>query len=96
MNISIGYIENICLIDVKWIQQDITMHPPINILVNFKVFIKKHINLQNIIFENLLINVVPIGPISRNFQYHHQILESNIFKTLTINKYQILIPQLSM
>jgi hypothetical protein len=74
--------------------KNITMHPPIDILVNLKNFIKKHVSLQNIIFENLPKNVIPIGPITRNFQYHHQLLESNIFKTLTINRYQLLIPQL--
>ncbi len=36
------------------------MHPPINILINFNDFIKKHFNLQNITFENLPTNVITI------------------------------------
>jgi len=39
VNGSIGYIKNISLIDVKWIHKDITLHTPINILVNFNDFI---------------------------------------------------------
>jgi hypothetical protein len=73
VNGSIGYIENISLTDVEWIQKNIMMHPPINILVNFNNFIEKHVNLQDIILENLPKNVIPIGFISRSFQYHHQI-----------------------
>jgi hypothetical protein len=60
------------------------MHPSINVLVNFNDFIEKNIKL-----EGLLKNVIPIIPISRNFQYHHHILESNTPKTFTINRYQL-------
>jgi predicted membrane-bound spermidine synthase len=60
------------------------MHPSINVLVNFNDFIEKNIKL-----EGLLKNVIPIIPISRNFQYHHHILESNTSKTFTINRYQL-------
>jgi hypothetical protein len=67
------------------------MHPPINVLVNFHDFIEKNIKLQNIKLESLLKNVIPIIPISKNFQYHHHILESNTSKTFTINRYQLLI-----
>jgi hypothetical protein len=65
------------------------MHPPINILVNFNDSIEKNIKLQNIKPKNLLKNVIPIIPISRNFQYHHHILESNTSETFTINRYQL-------
>jgi hypothetical protein len=65
------------------------MHPPINVLVNFNDFIKKNIKLQNIKLEGLLKNVIPIIPISKNFQYHYHILKSNTFKTFTINSYQL-------
>jgi hypothetical protein len=65
------------------------MHPTINILVNFNDFIEKNIKLQNIKLESLLKNVIPIKPISRNFQYHHHILELNTTKTFIINKYQL-------
>jgi hypothetical protein len=41
VNANIGYIKNTSFIDVKWIQKDITMHPPMNILINFNDFIKK-------------------------------------------------------
>jgi len=61
------YIKNISLIDLKWIQKDITMHPLVNILVNFNDFIEKNIKLQNIKLEGLPKNVIPIIPISRNF-----------------------------
>jgi hypothetical protein len=64
-NGNIGYIKNIALTDVEWIQKHITMHPPINILINFNDFIKKHVNLQNITFENLPTNVIPIVPYQR-------------------------------
>jgi hypothetical protein len=47
VNKSIRYIENISLIDFEWIQKDVTMHPPINVLVNFNDFIKKNIKLKN-------------------------------------------------
>jgi hypothetical protein len=42
---------------------------------------------DNIELEGLPKNVIPIIPISRNFQYHHHILESNTSKTFTINIY---------
>jgi ATP-dependent exoDNAse (exonuclease V) alpha subunit len=45
VNGSIGYIKNISFIDFKWIQKDITMHPPINVLVNFNDFIENNIKL---------------------------------------------------
>jgi hypothetical protein len=38
VNGSIGYIKKISLVDVKWIHKDITLHTPINILVNFNDF----------------------------------------------------------
>jgi hypothetical protein len=59
-NGNIGYIKNIALTNVEWIQKQITMHPTINILINFNDFIKKHVNLQNITFENLPTNVIPM------------------------------------
>jgi len=45
VNGSIGYIKNISLVDFKWIQKDIIMHRPINVLVNFHDFIEKNIKL---------------------------------------------------
>jgi ATP-dependent exoDNAse (exonuclease V) alpha subunit len=89
VNGSIKYVENLSFTNSKWIQRDITMHPPINVLVNFNNFIEKNIKLQNIKLEGLLKNVIPIIPISRNLQYHHHILESNTSKTFTINRYQL-------
>jgi hypothetical protein len=47
INGSIRYIENISFTNSEWIQKDVTMHPPINVLVNFNDFIEKHIKLQN-------------------------------------------------
>jgi hypothetical protein len=87
VNGNIGYIENISLTYSEWIQKDVTIYPPINVLVNFNDFIKKNIKLQNIKLESLPTNVIAIIPISTNFQYHHHILESNTFKTFTINRY---------
>jgi hypothetical protein len=89
VNGSIKYIENISLVNSKLIQRDITMHHAINVLVNFNDLIEKNIKLQNIKLEGLPINVISIIPMSRNFQYHHHILESNTCKTFTINKYQL-------
>jgi hypothetical protein len=74
-----------CFTDLEWIQKDVTMHPPINVFVNFNDFIEKNIKLQNIKLEGLPKNVIPIIAISRNFQYHHHILELNTFKTFKIN-----------
>ncbi len=65
------------------------MHSSINVLVNFNEFINKHINLQNITLDELPTNVIPIAPISKNFQYNHYILESNTSKNFTINRYQL-------
>jgi hypothetical protein len=65
------------------------MHSPINVLVNFNDFIEKNIKLQNIKLKGLFKNVVPIIPISMNFQYHHHILKSNTSKTFTINRHQL-------
>jgi hypothetical protein len=86
VNDSIKYIKNISLIDLEWIQKDVTMHSPVNVLVNLNDFIEKNIKLQNIKLEGLLKNVIPIIPILRNFQYHHHILELNTSKTFTINR----------
>ncbi len=55
----------------------------------FNDFIKKNIKLKNLKLESLPKNVIPIIPISRNFQYHHHILESNTSKTITVNRYQL-------
>jgi hypothetical protein len=65
------------------------MHPPMNILVNFNEFIEKNGTLQNITFQGLWKFVVPIGPITRNFQYHHYRQESNTSKTFNISRYQV-------
>jgi hypothetical protein len=81
VNESIRYIENISLANSKWIHKNITMHSPIDVLVNFNDFIAKNIKLQKIKLEGLPKNVIPIIFISRNFQYHHHILESNTSKT---------------
>jgi hypothetical protein len=80
VNENINYIENISITYVEWVQKNYTMHPPINVLINFNEFINKHKNLQNITFDGLLTNVIPIAPISRNFQYNHYIPKSNTSK----------------
>jgi hypothetical protein len=80
VNKSIGYIENVSFTYLEWTHDDVTMHPPINVFVNFNDFIEKNIKLKG-----LLKNVIPIIPISRNFQYHHHILELNSSKTFIIN-----------
>jgi hypothetical protein len=41
INKSIGYVENISLTNFEWIQKDVTIHPPIYVLVNFNDFIEK-------------------------------------------------------
>jgi len=53
VNGKIGYIKNISLTNVKWIQKDIMMHPPINILVNFNNFIKNMLVDKTRDLENL-------------------------------------------
>jgi hypothetical protein len=62
VNRSIRYIENISLIDFEWIQKDVTMHPLINVLVNFNDFLEKNIKLQNIKLKGIPKNVIPIIP----------------------------------
>jgi hypothetical protein len=54
VNESTGYIKNISLTSSEWIHKDVTIHPPINVLVNFNGFIGKTIKLQNIKLESLL------------------------------------------
>ncbi len=47
-NESIRYIKNISLTNSKWIQKIITMHSPINVLVNFNDVIEKNIKLEGL------------------------------------------------
>jgi hypothetical protein len=72
-NGSINYIENISIIDVKWIQKNKIIHSSINVLVGFNEFIDKLINLQNITLDKLPTNAFPIAPISKSFKYDHYI-----------------------
>jgi hypothetical protein len=37
---DINYIENKSFTYAKWIEKDITMHPSINVSINFNEFIK--------------------------------------------------------
>jgi hypothetical protein len=69
VNGTINYIQNISV--NEW---DHSMHPPTNVYVDLNEFIEKHDTLQDITLEGLPKNVIPIIPISRTFQYHHQIL----------------------
>jgi hypothetical protein len=46
VNESIKYIKNISLKHSKWILKNITMHPHINVLVNFNDFIEKTLNYK--------------------------------------------------
>jgi hypothetical protein len=46
--------KKISFVDFEWIQKDVTMHPPVNVLVNFNDFIEKNKKLQNIKLESLL------------------------------------------
>jgi hypothetical protein len=85
VNESIRYIENTSFTNSKWMQKYITMHPPINVLVNFNDFIEKKHKITRPLLKCCTNNV----PKWRNFQYHHHILESNTFKTFIINKYQL-------
>jgi hypothetical protein len=89
INESISYIKNISFTNFEWIQKDVTMHPPINILIDFSDFIENNIKLQNIKLEGFPKNIIPIILILNNFQYHHHILESNTSKTFIINRYQL-------
>jgi hypothetical protein len=65
------------------------MHPPINVLIDFNEVIQNHETLQDITFKGLPKNVTPITPMTRNFQHHHFIQESNTFKTFNISQYQL-------
>jgi hypothetical protein len=65
------------------------MHPPTNAYVDLNEFIKKHDTLQDITLEGLPKNVIPIVLISKTFQCHHQIPQSNTSKTFNINRYQL-------
>jgi len=53
------------------------MHPPINILINLNNFIKKCVNLQDITFENLSNNVIPIRP-NIITKYYNQTLPKHL------------------
>ncbi len=66
------------------------MHPLTNVYVDLNQFIKKYDSLQDITLEGLPKNVIPIVLISKTFQYHHQIPQSNTSKTFNINRYQLL------
>jgi len=46
INDNIRYIKNISFTDFEWIQKDVTMHSPINILINFNDFIENNINYK--------------------------------------------------
>ncbi len=58
INGSIRYIKNTSFTKPKWIQKDVTMHPPINVLVNFNDFIEKNIKLKNIKLKGFPRNVI--------------------------------------
>jgi hypothetical protein len=91
VNGTINYIKNISVNKSQWIQQDHSMHPPTNVYVDLKEFIKKHDTLHDITLEGLPKNVTPIVLISKTFQYHHQIPQSNTSKTFYINRYQLFV-----
>ncbi len=38
---NIRYIENISFIDSEWVQKDVTMHPPINVLIILMISLKR-------------------------------------------------------
>jgi hypothetical protein len=38
--------KKISFVDFEWIQKDVTMHPPVNVLVNFNDFIQKKASLK--------------------------------------------------
>jgi len=63
INGSIRYIKNTSFTEPKWIQKDVTMHPPINVLVNFNNFIKKNIKLQ-VLLKNVVLIMYPYQGIS--------------------------------
>jgi len=48
VNESTKDIKNVSLTNLEWIQKDVTIHPPINVLLKFNGFIEKDIKLQNI------------------------------------------------
>lgn len=60
---------------------------PINVLIDFNKIIKKVVSLQNITLKGFSKNVILVLPISKSFQYHHHMLESNTSKTIIINRY---------
>jgi hypothetical protein len=66
------------------------MHPPTNVNVDLNEVIEKLDILQNITVEGLPKYIIPLVSISRTFQYYHQILESNTFKSFKMNRYQLM------
>ncbi len=50
-NENANSIQDIILIDIQWIQQDLMMHLPINVLATFDEFIKKHVTLQEVTLD---------------------------------------------
>jgi hypothetical protein len=69
------------------IQQDNSMHLPMNVYVDLNEFIEKHDTLQGIALEGLPKNVISIILKYKTFQFHHQISKSNASKTFNINRY---------
>ncbi len=80
VNGTIGYVQNISLTKSHWIQYDELMHPSINVLIDFNKIMK----LYKTTLKGLPKNVIPIATITRNFQYHHFVQESNTFETFNI------------
>jgi hypothetical protein len=93
INGSIGYIKNVLhrfWMDIKKCYNASTH----KCCSEFEQFHRKYIKLQNIKLQGFLKNVIPIIPISRSFQYHHHILESNTSKNSQSLGINCLLPQL--
>lgn len=50
-NENANSIQDIIFINIKWIQQDLLMHLPTNVLATFDEFIKKHVTLQDVTLD---------------------------------------------
>jgi hypothetical protein len=90
VNGTIGIVHEIIL-DHDTPRNDVLfIKPPIHILVDFNSFINDHkSSLNDIMIEGLSKNIVSIVPISRSFDYMHEIEGPQYSKKFSIKRRQI-------
>jgi hypothetical protein len=90
VNGTIGIVHEIILDHDTPGNDVLFIKPPLHVLVDFNSFINDHkSSLNDIMIENLPKNIVPIVPISRSFDYIHEIEGPQYSKKFSIKKRQI-------